>query len=228
MKINSLIVDFKGRSVTLVKKQPEWPTGGEIWELATYFEAGKTSPTPTNFCAVTLVQNAGGFGGQTNWVLLERPELELLKTINGIKDQEERKWHWLVSEKGSIYLLLPDEEEEHTNKLRWPRIAIGSKGDDERNLVKVIGVAVDEEGKVYARIAGIPKSSDYSEYSVEKTPWFFHNVYCIYTKPNLRLGYTPHGVMYMPIFDPASGFQVSKGPNELWIDAIWLKRKVKV
>jgi len=39
-------------------------------------------------------------------------------------------------------------------------------------------------------------------------------------------GDTPAGVVYMPIFDPASGFKVSKGPQELWIDGKWLKQPV--
>jgi len=222
MKINSLTVDFMGNPVRLVARA-DWPTTGEIWELGSYLEVGKRSPTPSNFCAVTLVQYAGGYGGQTNWVLLKKPEMDLLMSINGMADQDDGKWRYLVSKRGSIYLLLNDEEESAATELRWPRIAIGSKGDGERNLVKVIGAGVGTDGTVFARIAGIPKSADYSQYTRETTPWFFHRVYCIYQ--NTRIGDTPGGIIYMPIFDPASGFKVSKGPQELWIDAIWLKNR---
>jgi hypothetical protein len=226
MKINSLTVDFMGQSVTLVKPQPKWQTAGDIWELATYIEVGKSAPGDSNFCAVTLVQSAGGAGGQSNWLLLKQPELQLLKTVNGINDQKDARWMWLAAPRGSVYLLLDGESEQDATQLRWPRIVIGSKADGERNLVKVIGAGMDEEGTLFARIAGIPQSADYSQYTLEKTPWFFHNIYCIYQKPNLRIGYTPQGAIYMPIFDPASGFKVSLGPKELWIDALWLKRKI--
>jgi hypothetical protein len=224
MTINRLTVDFMGKPVTLVARSTDWPTGGELWELGSYLEVGKRSPTPSNFCAVTLVQYAGGYGGQTNWVLLQKPEMDLLMRVNGIVDQNETKWRWLVNPRGSIYLLLNNEEESAATELRWPRIAIGSKGDGDRNLVKVIGASIATDGTVFARISGIPRSANYNRYSLESTPWFFHRVYCIYQ--NTRLGDTPRGVVYMPIFDPASGFKASKGPQELWIDGIWLKKQV--
>jgi len=224
MKFNHLTVDFMGEPVTLVQRAPDWPIGGELWELASYFETGKRSPSPSNFCAVTLVQYAGGFGGQQNWILYKKPEMDLLMRINAIPDQDDGKWRWLVGPRGSIYLTLDGEEESTATQLRWPRIAIGSKGDGQRNLVKVIGAGIATDGTVFARISGIPKSADYSRFSVANTPWLFQRVYCIYQ--NTRIGDTPAGVIYMPILDPASGFKVSKGPQELWIDGMWLKRRV--
>ncbi len=229
MKINSLTIDFMGNPVTLLRDDPEWPTGGELWELATYPEAGKVAPTFSNFCAVTLYQNAFGSGGQKNWILLKGPEMDLINRINGITDTSQARWRWLVAPAGSIYLTLDDEDEHDATQLRWPRIAIGSKADGERNLVRVIGAAVDRKGNTQVRIAGIPKSTDYVDLTPQNIPWAFHNIYCIYQKlrpDEPRIGYTPHGIMYMPIFDPGSGFKVSKGPGELWIDAIWLKRRV--
>jgi hypothetical protein len=77
---------------------------------------------------------------------------------------------------------------------------------------------------VFARIGGIPKRSDYSEYSLQSTPWYFHRVYCVYQ--NTRLGDTPAGVIYMPLFDPAGGFKVSKGTQQLWLDGAWLKTQI--
>ncbi len=226
MKINSLTLDFMGRTVTLVRDQPEWPIGGELWELGSYYEVGKQPTTRSNFCAVTLVQYAFGYGGQTNWIMLGQPEMDLIKRINGITSQRDGKWRWLVGMAGTIYLTVEDEDEDFATRLRWPRIAIGSLGDGERNIVRVTGLAVDEKGNTQARIAGIPKSSDYLDISPQTHPWVFHNIYCIYTSPHPKIGYTPNGIMYMPIFDPASGFQVSKGPQELWIEGIWLKKKV--
>jgi len=224
MRINRLTVDFKGRAVRLVPRSTDWDASGDIWELGSYFEAGKRSPTRSNFCAVTLVQYAGGFGGQSNWIELKRPEMDLLLRINGLESQRSPKWSWLVGALGSIYLTVNGEEQTAPTVLRWPRIAIGSKGPGERNQVKVIGAGIATDSTVWARIEGIPKRADYSAYSLQTTPWFFHRVYCIYQ--NTRIGDTPAGVVYMPIFDPASGFKVSKGPQELWIDGKWLKQPV--
>ena len=224
MKINRMSVEFMGQSISLAPRSTDWPTNGDLWELGSYFEVGKRSPTPSNFCAVTLVQDAGGYGGQTNWILLQGPEMELLMRVNRIADQEDGKWRWLVGARGSIYLTLNGEEESLATELRWPRIAIGSKGDGERNRVRVIGAGMATDGTVFARIAGIPRSSNYDRYSLDATPWFFHRVYCVYQ--NTRLGDTPAGIIYMPIFDPASGFKVSKGTKQLWIDGAWLRTQL--
>jgi hypothetical protein len=89
-----------------------------------------------------------------------------------------------------------------------------------------MNVSLDVKGNVQARIAGIPKSSDYLDVNPQDHPWAFHNIYCFYNRVHPRIDVTPHGVMYMPIFDPASGFKISKGPKELWIDGMWLKKKV--
>ncbi|OGO22729.1 MAG: hypothetical protein A2Y54_10665 [Chloroflexi bacterium RBG_16_51_16] len=226
MRIDNLEVDFMGRTVTLGRNLPEWPTGGELWELASYFELEKTPGIPSNFCAITLYSYAFGYGGQTNWILLEGPELDLIKRINNIPDQNVGKWRWLVGPAGSIYLTVGEEYEDFATQLRWPRIAIGSKGAGERNVVRVMNVSVDPKGRTQARIAGIPKSSDYLDVNPQDQPWAFHNIYCYYSQVRPRIDFTPHGVMYMPIFDPASGFRISKGPKELWIDGVWLKKRV--
>ncbi len=226
MRINSLSLDFMDNPVTLVRNLPEWPTGGELWELKSYFEAGKAPTTTSNFCAVTLYSYAFGYGGQTNWVNLNGPELDLLKRVNGITDMQQARWRWLVGSAGSIYLTVGEEYEDFVTQLHWPRIAIGSKGSGARNIVRVMGMAVDEKGRTQARIAGIPQSSDYLDINPESYPWAFHTIYCYYTKVRPVIDHTPHGIMYMPIFDPASGYKVSKGPQELWIDGMWLRRKI--
>jgi hypothetical protein len=73
-----------------------------------------------------------------------------------------------------------------------------------------MNVSLDVKGNVQARIAGIPKSSDYLDVNPQDHPWAFHNIYCFYNRVHPRIDVTPHGVMYMPIFDPASGFKISK------------------
>ena len=225
MRVNRLTIDFLGQAVTLAPRSTDWDAPGEVWELGNYFEAGKRSPTRSNFCAVTLVQYAGGFGGQSNWIELRKPEMDLIMRVNGVTSQNDGKWRWLVGALGTIYLTLNGEEQTEATVLRWPRIAIGSKGDGARNQLKVVGAGIATDGTVWARVAGIPKSNDYRAYSLQATPWFIHRVYCIYQ--NTRIGDTPAGVVYMPIFDPASGFKVSKGPPQLWIDGKWLKQQVR-
>lgn len=198
-------------------------TEGERWYLKSYLEIPKTvGGGGTNFCALTLLPiPVEGTGGQTNWVQLDDDEIELLRRINHMVIGDEI-WHYLVGPDGKIYRTIGSNDPDLIGaSIRWPRIAIGSKGDGERNEVLKIGISNDG---FFTKIAGIPHSTSYNAYDPVKFPWFFHRIYCSYQ--NQVIGDTPKGVLTMPILDPNSGYKVSVGERDLWIKTEYLHSRV--
>lgn len=211
-----------GTSISLV---PKSPTAGQLWYLKSWTEIGKTlAGSGSNFSALTLFADSAGLtGGQTCWVQLDAAEISLFLRVNNILFGSDT-WHYLVEPSGRIYRTIDGADPDIPGaSIRWPRIAIGSKGDGFRNQVMVLGYSAD--GK-FARIAGIPKSADYSKYSPATHPWLFHRDYCIYL--NGVIGDSPKGILYMPILDPATGYKISTGDNGLWLPVEYLYGMVGV
>lgn len=191
------------------KRQPEL-LPGELWNVSTGPEGNRV---PNNsFIAFTLMSYPrGGTGGQNNWLRLKQPEIELVMRVNGISSRLDRKMLWLVADIGTIYLTENGEDEKNFTTLRWPRIAIGSRDAQNRNVLRVIGTSGE-----YKRIQGIPHSSDYSKYTVADYPEYFARIWC--TTVNGQVTEVPNlGTMWMPIFDPSTGYEISAGGTGLWI-----------
>lgn len=205
---------------------PDPDPQGELWYLENYAESGLTVPDgQSNFMAMPLYADAAGkTAGQSNWVELDPQDYgPLVLGLNGILFGSPT-WHYLVAPTSRIYRTINEADPDVVGaSIRWPRIAIASKGDGERNQVLVTAYSADRR---FARVAGIPHSptGDYSAYSIERQPWFFHRDYCIYQ--NEVVGDSPKGILYMALLDPASGFKISMGEDGLWLPTDWLHSQV--
>lgn len=187
-----------------------------IYELKSWKEAGKPAPPIGQFPAITLYADPHGkTGGQTNWVMLDQPEIGFTLSLHDNKSQ----WTWATAAAGTIYLTVNGQDEKDATQVKWPRIALGSADDGRRNRVCVRGYSDDGQ---YADIVGIPQSGDYSAYTPGKYSWLFNTSYTVF--PNGVTG--GKELFLMPIFAPASGYQVSSGKGGLWIGVEWLYRKV--
>ncbi len=189
-----------------------------IYEIYSYKEANyHTNLTVGNFSAITLFADPKGVtGGQTNWVQLSASEVDYIKAINA---NSYKTWVWAAGTTGQIYV-----GDEHVTPIRWPRIALGSNETGlNRNQVCVLERSLD--GKL-AHIQGIPRSSDYSQFT--QYPWLFNTAYTVYPAdpgiPN-RTGDLP--LYKMPLWEPSSGFVISVGGGTgLWLPAQFLARKL--
>lgn len=195
-----------------IRARFEIARGSQLSQLKTWREYGKS--VVGNFCAVTLFADSlGKTGGQARWVELNGPEIALLQRVNDAPYGSPH-WHYLIREtNGSLYATVGGVNEDTVGAaLHWFIIAIGSGAV--RNSVQPLERSVN-----FVRIAGIPKASDYSQYSPQSHPHLFHRVWCDYGS---YIGDTPQGILYMPIFDPASGFKISLGGDGLWLASDWL------
>lgn len=228
MTISGMTVQLSdGASVELVPEEvvPPAPTPtGTLWYLKSWFEIGKTlSPgDSSNFCALGLFDAAvNGTSGQDTWLQCDGEEIELIQRVNNCAYGSDI-WHYLVAPSGRIYRTVDGADPDTVLPIRWPRIAIGSKGDNERNQVMVLEISNN-----MARIAGIPHSTDYGAYNPITHPWLFHRDYCMYL--DKVIGDSPKGILYMPLFDandPAYYVGVSK--HGMWIPTSFLHSQVGV
>lgn len=213
--------------------------------LRSWIEMGKAlmAPDSSNFCAVTVYPEprmAGG--GVSYWITLPRggPEIALIQRVNNAP-YGSAAWHYLVrpATPGSLYQTMAADDDTPAD-LRWFPICIGSKGDSflarllhwlhvrprslepeaVRNQVRLTGPWTS--GLV--PFSGIPRDTDYSSLSPQTHPWWFHHVWCAYGVPGQvpnRIGETPQGVLYLPLFQP-SDFPGSQAERGLWLDPAWL------
>lgn len=226
---------------------------GERWTLRSWIEMGKTlmPPDTSNFCAVTAYPEPRPAGGGVSYfIVLPKggPEIALIQRINNAP-YGSPAWHYLVrpGSPGSLYQTMAAEDDTPAD-LRWFPIAIGSKGGAAlagprsatrrlhlrhgmgeepltvRNQLRITGGWVNG----FVPFAGIRRAADYSQYSPATHPWFFAHVWCAYGEagkvPN-RIGETPQGVLFMPIFHPAD-FAGSQEERGLWLDPAWLLGRV--
>ena len=181
---------------------------GELWELKTVGEYGK--PTNNSFCAITLYSDSlGKNGGQTNWTRGYQEDKDFVLSLQPTDEWTlEEKWQWATGASKTVYLY---DDGVNPVPFKWPRIAIGSKGPMFRNRVHVI-----EKASSFWRVRGLtPEHYGYS------LTWLYENglVHRLNCEP-VRNGYyseTPHGLMFMPVFDP-NYYEHSKGETGLWLD----------
>lgn len=198
-----------------VKAAPAIPPCS-VYEIYSYQGAGyHTGINSGNFTAVTLFADPKGVtGGQTNWVRLHAREIDFIKLVN--KDSF-KPWGWADGISGTIYLGSGNDYEDTV--VKWPRIALASSDEtiQPRNQVCVTGRSADGR---YARIVGIPKSADYTQYL--QYSFLFQTAYTVY--PDMHTGYL--ALYKMPLWEPSSGFEVSRGDTGLWIPTIFLAAKL--
>lgn len=229
MSIGGMTVQLSdGTTVELVPEEVSPPAPmptGTLWYLKSWFEIGKLlSPgDASNFCALGLFDDdVNGSSGQTTWLQCDGEEVELIQRINNCVYGSD-VWHYLCAPSGRIYRTIDGSNPDIPGaSIRWPLIAIGSKGDGERNQVMVSEIANN-----MAHIVGIPHLPDYGSYNPSTHPWFFHRVYCDYA--NKVIGDTPKGILYMPLFDANDpNYYMGVSKHGMWIPTNFLYSQVGV
>lgn len=191
----------------------------EIWELKTVLEWGK--PTNNSFCAMGCADAINGTFGQTSWVRGYKPDYDFVLSLQQPDPDwtPEQKWQYAVGLSGTIYLYDKDGVD---YPFRWPRIMLGSKGQDIRNRVQIIDHVGD-----WHRLQGIGPQDYGTSLGALLAAGLVQRVNCEpYQDKTGYFSDTPHGVMYTPVFDPRY-YERSKGQDGLWITSDYLYRQVQ-
>jgi hypothetical protein len=237
--IRGLTLDFTPRkNVYRVKK---WGDQGMI-DTGALIAKGQSS----NFQAVSLYNEATGFGAISNYLMIPREDvlrLEALQVEDEYVDKRGDDWlhqkmNWLCQHRGSIYMFAEEDSYKgdwpwrRAEGIRWGTLALGG------NLVQVVGTprtfdvklpAADKVQPVkMARLQGF-KPSDWGRPLDELlAEGLVHRCFCVYEGDDL--GDSPKGIVYSPFWSLEPGgwefMPQPKGvpaPTALWIPLSYLE-----
>jgi hypothetical protein len=188
----------------------------------------------SNFQAVGLYNKETGFGAVTNYLTIQRDDIDNLhnvqfdQTVDGKNASKKGKMDWLCGFRGKMYMY--DNESgnwQTSSQIRWGTVSLGG------NLVQVDGF---EEMELQLR-GGHPKAAHTMARLVgfRKTDWgrplqdllaegLVHRCYCAYK--NNQFGDTPKGIVYSPLFSPLDwDFNGVKQPGAFYLPMEYLEPK---
>lgn len=196
------------------------------------FTTASLGTLDSNFQAVGLYNKVTGFGGVSNFIWIDRQEIDYLISIQK-PDQygypTKTKMNWLVYEQGgggSIYFRGSWETDP---QIAWGTIALGG------NLVQVAGyetLTAKFPNRSYNQTAEFARLAGMKKYDISRTfkdlyaSGLIHRCYCAYRTATGedRFDDTPKGIVYSPFWDVATHpFNVSPQPNALYIPTEWLE-----
>lgn len=189
----------------------------------------------TNFQAVGLYNKLTGFGAVSNFIRIERDDID---NLQGMQFEEERngktftpksKMDWLAAFRGKLYMYDDETDSwEVSNRIRWGTVSLGG------NLIQVERFE-EIETKLPGGARGAHKMARLVGF--RKTDWtrpldellaegLVHRCYCAYK--NNQFGDTPKGIIYSPFFSPKDwDFNGKKKLDALYIPAVYLEPKVE-
>lgn len=193
----------------------------DVWTLKNLQEWG-VSEQNGSFAAM-------GGHGQTNAILLQKPETSWVKSIC---EDNAKLWNWAAHPAGTIYLTTDNVDEVY-----WPVILISSREATypRRQMVHVLDMVSNGQkvmGKAVPAVLleGIKRSSDYSQYTPSTHPWLFSWVWTQFRGGGYGPSHTTADgkdrTFIMPLFDPMGGFAFRKGTYAFWVPADVLKDKI--
>jgi len=196
-----------------------------------------TNKIPTgNFQAVGLYNAGTGFGAVTNYIRIQRDDIDQLidmqfdEIVDGKKMTVENKMNWLCQLRGRIYMFDSGKDSwQGSSQIRWGTLALGG------NLVQVVekkemNVKIPGEEKAsqhwMARLAGFRKS-DWSRSLDELLALgLIHR--CFVANDGNVFADTPRGIVYSPFYSPLDwDFAGTDKPDALWIPFDYLEDKVE-
>jgi hypothetical protein len=187
----------------------------------------------SNFQAVGLFNKLTGFGAVTNFIRIERDDIENLQRLQFAEERDGKlfsaasKMGWLCSFRGKMYMYDKEDDSWETSpRIRWGTVALGG------NLVQVEGfehfeVKLPGGAKAIhkmARLAGFRKTDWARPLDELLAEGLVHRCYCVYK--NNQFGDTPKGIIYSPFFSPKDWlFNGKKELDALYIPAVYLEPK---
>ena len=189
-----------------------------------------------NFQAVGLYNGETGFGAVTNYIRIERGDIDQLidmqfdEIVDGRKMTVEDKMNWLCQLRGRIYMFDSGRDSwQRSLQIRWGTIALGG------NLVQVVerkemDVKIPGEKKIsrhwMARLAGFRKSDWSRPLDELLAEGLVHR--CFVANDGNVFADTSRGIVYSPFYSLLDwDFGGSKRPDALWIPFEYLEDKIK-
>lgn len=227
-EIKSLLVEPNPVLASKIYRIRRW---GDPVMQALGFDVNKVGTT--NFQAVGLYNKLTGFGAVTNFIRIERDDIENLKRMqfeevrNGRKLTPKNKMDWLAAFRGKLYMYDDKNDSwEVSDRIRWGTVALGG------NLVQVERFE-EIEAKLpggatgihkMARLVGFRKSDWARPLNELLADGLVHRCYCAYK--NNQFGDSPKGIIYSPFFSPKDwDFNGKKKLDALYIPAVYLEPK---
>ncbi len=189
----------------------------------------------SNFQAVGLYNKLTGFGAVSNFIRIERDDIDNLLAMQFAEERDGKifspksKMGWLCSFRGKLYMYdNEDDSWEESSHIRWGAVALGG------NLVQVerfenIEVKLPGGTKAVhklARLVGFRKTDWARPLDDLLAEGLVHRCYCAYK--NNQFGDTPKGIVYSPFFSPQDrDFNGKKKIDALYIPAVYLEPKVE-
>lgn len=211
-EMNITFSNLKNQSLT-----PK-PTGKicPLYSMKTWTEYG--IPFDGSF-SQTIAFDApiNGTGGVTNRLRLKKTEIDFIKSLNtapGLKS-----WAWAAdSPTGLYYQSRPGESIDKSVDWNWVGTPSGRPYD--RNIM-----CFSSFQNGLAQVVAAPRSSNYE--FARNIPWLIQRIWGNYRDgtPENSWNSGPH-LWNTLLFDPASGFETTKGQRGFWIDQNWLFEKV--
>lgn len=192
------------------------PTFGELRILKNINEVRQLDQNDVDQIGLCQKPFPGTCSGVTQWIAVDSSIKQLIRRINptqtwwdGAVYTTDDKIHWAVWERTGGLMYAPSGNRDSNDDWWEFSIAIGSKDRQTYNTVRVL-----EYNGGYAKIARLPVLPDYTPYSPQDTPEFFHRVFCTTASGNVNE--SPKGTFYMPILSP-EGRPHAVGDNGGWI-----------
>ena len=191
----------------------------------------------TNFQAVGLYNEATGFGGVTNYLYIEREDIENLwemqfdEVVNGTLFTRDLKMNWLAaSDRGKIYMLDSEKDSwQKSPRIRWGSIALGG------NLVQVereedfhpdVKLPSGKTVRTMARLAGFRKTDWKRPLDELLAEGLVHR--CFGAGKGNDFGDSPHGIVYSPFFSPLDwDFAGQDKPSHFYLPLEYFETKGK-
>lgn len=177
----------------------------------------------SNFQAVSLCNDKTGFGAVSNYIYLQRDDIDRLRNLQ-VDDEYARKqtdWRsqkmtWLCRFRGSIYMYENRKDSWiHSPRIRWGTLVLGG------NLVQVVGYKkVKPKGRKLpiemAVLAGFRKADWHRPLDDLLAEGLVHRCFCAYK--NNQFGDSPQGIVYSPFYSLLDwDFCGKQTPRELYI-----------
>ena len=187
---------------------------------------------PSNFQAVGLYNDVTGRGAVSNFITIERDDINNLIAMQiedeyeakeKDKDWLEQKMKWLCKEKGTIYFTKDTGHDWETGPfIFWGTVALGGNLVQVKRFIRIqIKEGRKKKEKEMAELVGFRKSDWNRPLDELLAEGLVHRCFCAYS-PGDKPGESPKGIAYSPFFslqDWKFGEKGQKKPKALYLPA---------